>query len=105
MKLKVNDTVQIVIGKDKGKKGKITKVFPKKDKVIVEGMNQYKRHIKKQNDKNPGGVVEIERPLDIAKVQLICSSCKKLTRIGYKVTKTNKTRVCKKCQAQLDTNK
>lgn len=104
MKLKVNDQVQIIAGKDNGKTGKVTAVYIKAGKVVVEGMNKYKRHLKKQSDKNPGGVVAIERPLDIAKVQLVCPTCKKLTRIGYQILPTgDKIRICKKCQAQLDT--
>ena len=88
MKLKVQDKVLVLTGKDKGKEAAITKVFPKKEKVVVEGINKYKRHLKKQSDQNPGGIVEVERPINISKIQLICPSCKKPTRIGMKVTKT-----------------
>lgn len=102
MKLKTNDKVLVVLGKDAGKSGKITQVLTKRNRVIVEGINKYKRHIKRQNEQNPGGIVEIERPLDIAKVQLICPSCKKPTRVGYQVTNTSKVRICKKCQATID---
>jgi large subunit ribosomal protein L24 len=100
-KLKVGDQIKVVAGKDKGKSAKITKMFPAKQKVLVEGINKYKRHIKRQNDQNPGGIVEVERPLNWAKVQIICPSCKKPTRIGFKTTKTSKVRICKKCAAQL----
>lgn len=101
MKLKINDPVLIVAGKDKGKKSKITKVFPQKHTVIVEDANKYKRHLKKQGD-NPGGIVEVERPLPTANVSLICATCKSPTRVGYQVTNTSKVRICKKCQAQID---
>lgn len=104
MKLQLNDTVLVIAGKDKGKKGKITQTLPKKDAIIVEGANKYKRHMKKQSDKNPGGIIEIERPLAVSKVQLICPTCKKPTRIGYQVTSGEKRRTCKKCQATI-TNK
>jgi large subunit ribosomal protein L24 len=104
MKLRLNDQVQIITGKDNGKIGKITKVIGKSNSVIVEGFNKYKRHLKKQSDKNPGGIVSIERALATSKVQLICPSCKKLTRIGYQILPTgDKIRICRKCQAQLDT--
>lgn len=101
MKYKVNDTIQVVLGKDKGKIAKITSVKPD-NKVVVAGINTYKRHIKKQNRENQGGIVEVERPLDIAKIQLVCPSCKKITRIGYQVQTSGKIRICKKCQAVLD---
>lgn len=101
MKYKVNDTVQVVLGKDKGKVAKVTSVKPG-NKVVVEGINTYKRHIKKQNRENQGGIVEVERPIDIAKIQLVCPSCKKITRIGYQIQTGGKIRICKKCQAVLD---
>ena len=103
MKLKVGDQVMVMTGKDKGKSSKITKVFPQKGKVIVEGVNKYKRHLKKQSDKNPGGIVEIERAIWVENVQLICPTCKKTTRVGYHVTDQEKQRVCKKCQAPITT--
>jgi large subunit ribosomal protein L24 len=104
MKLKLNDQVKIVTGKDTGKTGKVTKILNKANRVIVEGYNKYKKHLKKQSDKNPGGIVAIERALDISKVQLVCPSCKKITRVGYQILPTgDKIRICKKCQAQLDT--
>lgn len=70
MKLKLNDTVIVIAGKDKGKTGKITKVLPKENKVIVAGINKYKRHLKRRDANNPGGVVEIERPIHASNVML-----------------------------------
>jgi large subunit ribosomal protein L24 len=102
MKLKINDRVKIIAGKDKGKTGKITKVLAKDNKVVVEGANKYKRHMKRQSDKQPGGIIEIERPLAVAKVMPVCPSCKQITRIGYAVSQSGeKTRICKKCSAPL----
>jgi large subunit ribosomal protein L24 len=101
MKLKTNDLVKVVAGKDKGKQGKVTRVHPQKNRVIVEGANKFKRHLKKQGDQ-PGGIVEVERALPVSNVMLICQSCKETTRVGYKVTNTGKSRICKKCQAVLD---
>jgi large subunit ribosomal protein L24 len=104
MKLKTNDQVIIIAGKDVGKTGKVTQVIVKKNSVVVEGANKYKRHLKKRSDKQPGGIVSIERPLNAAKVQLLCPSCKKPTRIGYQLLQTgDKIRICKKCHAQIDT--
>ena len=101
MKIHINDTVSITGGKDKGKKGAVTKVFPKTARVLVKGMNTYKRHMKKQSEKNPGGIVQVERSLPVANVAVICEHCKKTTRVGYQVSGGQKIRICKKCQAPL----
>jgi large subunit ribosomal protein L24 len=101
MKLHINDQVQVIAGKDKGKKGKITKVFPAKNKVIVEGINKYKRHLKRQSKENPGGIVEIERPIWSNNLMVLCPTCKKTTRIGHNGVGAEKTRICKKCQSPI----
>jgi large subunit ribosomal protein L24 len=101
MKIKVNDTVKVTGGKDKGKQGQVTKVFPRTDRVIVKGMNTYKRHMKKQSDKNPGGIIQIERPLPVANVMVVCQACKQAVRVGYEVVGDAKTRICKKCRAAI----
>lgn len=101
MKLHKGDTVIVTIGKDKGKKGKIDRVFPKENTVLVNGMNMYKRHMKKRDEKNPGGIIEIPRPLSVAKVALLCPSCGKPTRVGYLVTKNEKVRICRKCEKKI----
>lgn len=104
MKLKVNDQVQVNTGKDKGRQGKITKVFAKENKIIVEGMNKYKRHVKKQSSTQPGQIIEIERALNASKVQLISPHTKTITRIGYQITKSgDKIRICRKSGKPLDT--
>lgn len=105
MKLRTGDQVMVVAGKDKGKKSRIAKVLPKEDKVIVEGINTYKRHLKRQSDKNPGGIVEVERAMSVAKVQLICPHCKAITRVGWQVQGTEKVRVCKKCKSAITQEK
>jgi len=103
MKLKVGDTVKITGGKDKGRQGKIDRVLPTDTKVVIKGINIYKRHVKPQGKDKPGGIVEVERPLSVANVAIICSKCNQVTRVGYKVTKGGgKVRICKKCQADLD---
>ncbi len=97
MKLKINDEVKVVSGKDKGKTEKIEKVFPKEDKVIVAGMNQYKRHLKKQVQGQQSQIVTLTKPLPLFNVALICPKCGKQTRVHYTVTKGKKERVCPKC--------
>lgn len=101
MKIHLNDTVMVTAGKDKGKQGNVTKVFPKDSRVIVKGINTYKRHMKRQSDKNPGGIVQIERALPVANLLVVCPTCKKPTRIGFEVIGDSKTRICKKCRATL----
>ena len=106
MKLVKGDEVKIVLGKDKGKTGKVEKVLTKENAVIVTGMNQYKRHVKARQQGQTSEIVTITKPLTVAKVQLICPKCKKITRVGYKVTKskdgkTDKVRVCRKCGKEI----
>ncbi len=100
MKIKKGDTVKVLLGKDKGRTGKVQKILRKKDKLVIEGINLYKKHVKPQGEGKPGGIVEMPRPLSVSKVVLICPVCSKTTRIGYQVGKAKgKQRVCKKCEA------
>jgi len=101
MKLKKGDKVIITTGKDKGKQGKIEKILPERHAVLVAGMNLYKRHVKRRDEKNPGGIVDIPRPLDTGKVALVCPSCKQPTRVGYEVSKSGKVRICRKCGKRI----
>jgi len=101
VKLKKGDQVLVLGGKDKGQKGKIEKVLVKENKVLVAEVNMYKKHLRPQGEKQPGGVVEISKPLPASRVALICPKCGKKTRIGYKVTQDSKLRICKQCQAAI----
>jgi large subunit ribosomal protein L24 len=101
MKLRKNDTIVVNIGKDKGRTGKIEKVFPKLGEVLVAGINMAKRHTKRRDDKNPGGIIDITKPISSSKVALICPSCKKPTRIGFLVAKNEKVRICRKCGKKI----
>jgi large subunit ribosomal protein L24 len=101
MKFKKGDEIEITIGKDKGKRGKIERVLPKEHKVLVLGQNLYKRHLKKKDEKNPGGIIDFPRALSTAKVALICPKCKKPTRIGFLVTDKEKQRICRKCKGLI----
>lgn len=100
MKFKTGDTIKVVAGKDKGKEGKIEIILPKKDAVIVPEVNMYKKHVKGYQGQK-GGIYDLPRPLNIAKIALICPNCKKQTRIGFKIEKDVKSRVCKKCNKQI----
>src|SRR5690348_4075443 len=101
MKLIKNDEVKIVAGKDKGKSGKVEKVFTKEGKVLVEGVNQFKRHVKARVQGQTSEIMTITKPLPIANVQLVCPKCKKLTRVGYKMEKDKKVRICRKCEKEI----
>lgn len=101
MKLVKNDQVKIVAGKDKGKSGKVEKVFSKEGKVLVEGVNQYKRHVKARMQGQESQIMTITKPLPVANVQLVCPKCKKLTRVGYKMEKDKKVRICRKCEKEI----
>ena len=101
MKLKKGDNVKIVLGKDKGKTGKIEKVFGKIEKVLVTGVNQYKRHLKSRSQGQPSEIVTITKPLPLQNVALICSHCKLPTRIGFRIEKNDKIRVCRKCDKKI----
>jgi large subunit ribosomal protein L24 len=100
-KIKKGDTVKIRIGKDRGKTGKIIHVLQKEGKVIVEGLNLVKKHVrpKKQGDK--GEVVQVPRAIFVSNVAFYCSNCGKGTRIGFRVEKNAKVRFCKKCNSTI----
>ena len=103
MRIKKGDTVKILLGKDKGRNGKVQKIFKKKNTVLVEGLNIYKKHLKPQKEGQKGGIVEVSRPLAASKLMLICPVCGKAARIGYQQDKTGKKlRICKKCQGLID---
>src|SRR3990167_3578236 len=97
MKLKKGDEVKIVRGKDKGKTGKIEKVFPKTGKVIVPNVNLYKRHLKARSQNQPSEIVTLTKPLYVSNVKLVCPKCHLPTRVGYKIDDSKKTRICKRC--------
>jgi len=101
MKLKKGDTIIVTVGKDKGKKGKISEIFPSLSSVVVPGINTFKRHMKRKDDKNPGGIIDLVKPIGMGKIALVCPSCGKPTRVGYLVTKNEKVRVCKKCGKKI----
>lgn len=101
MKLKKGDEIMITSGKDKGRKGKIERTDPKNREVLILGLNLYKKHMKKRDEKNPGGIIDFPRPLNVAKVVFICPKCKKNTRVGYSQVKNEKIRICKKCRQMI----
>ena len=102
MRLKKNDTVKVISGKEKGKTGKILKVTGNGEKVVVEKLNFVKRH-QKPDAKGKGGIVEKEGSIHISNVMLLCSKCDAGVRVGHKVLDDGKkARVCSKCHELLD---
>lgn len=101
LKLKVGDTVKVAIGKDKGREGKIERIFAKEGLALVAGVNLYKKHVKGTPGRK-GGIYEVERPLALSKLKLVCPKCNKPTRVGIKVVEKEKVRVCKKCKREID---
>lgn len=101
-KFKVSDEVLITAGRDKGKKGKIQKVLTDENKVVVTGVNIYKRH-RKATKSQKAGIYEITRPVPVANVSIICPKCSKPTRIGFLIEGKNKYRICKKCKGKITT--
>ena len=101
MKLKKGDTIIVTTGKDKGKKGKVDKVLPGQGTVVVAGINVYKRHRKKKDEKHAGGIIDITKPVAASKLALICPKCNQPTRVGYIVVKKEKERICRKCEQKI----
>ncbi|MBI2041760.1 MAG: 50S ribosomal protein L24 [Candidatus Nealsonbacteria bacterium] len=101
MKIKKNDTVLIISGKDRGKRGKVLDVFPAQGKLMVEGLNLRKKHAKPKKQGEKGQVVEIPAPIQVSNIELVCAKCGKPTRVGYKTIDNKKYRMCKKCRQEI----
>lgn len=101
MKIKKGDLVLIISGKWRKKSGKVLKVFPKEGKILVEGVNLVKKHLKPRREGEKGEVIEVLKPIAVSKVKLICPECKKPTRVGFKRVNGKKVRECKKCKKQI----
>ena len=98
MNIKKNDTVVVLSGKDKGKKGKVKTAMPKENKLIVEGVNMATCHVKPRKQGEEGGIIRKEIPIRADKVMLVCPKCGKPTRVGHKLLENgDKVRDCKKC--------
>ena len=101
MKVKKGDTVQVLSGNDKGKKGEVLEVIPKDSKVVVKGVNVRKKHIKPRKQGDEGGILSIECAINSSKVNVVCPKCGKSTRVEYKIENDKKVRICKKCGAVI----
>ena len=99
-----NDSVQVMAGKDRGKKGRVLRVIADKNRLVVEGVNFVKRHTRPNPGRGvKGGILEKEAALHASNVQLVCPECSKPTRIGHKVLEDGrKVRICRKCEGVVD---
>ena len=101
MNIKKDDKVVVLSGKDKGKQGKVLTADPKAEKVIVEGVSVATKHQKPRKQGEEGGIIKIETPIYVSKVQLVCPKCGKGTRVAHKIADGKKVRICKKCGAEI----
>jgi len=101
MKIRKNDNVVMLSGKDRGKTGRVLILLPKEDKVVVEGLNLIKKHVRARKQGQKGQIISKERAVPVSSVALVCKSCGKPTRVGYKVEGESKVRICKKCKAEI----
>ena len=104
MRLKKDDTVQVIAGRDAGKQGKVLKILREKNRVIVQGVGFIKKHTRPNPQRNvKGGIAEREAPIHASNVMIVCGECNKRTRIGHKVMGDGKkARICRRCQGVLD---
>jgi large subunit ribosomal protein L24 len=101
MKIRKGDQVLIISGKDRGKKGKILKVLPRENKILVEGVNFKKRHQKPKKSGEKGQIILKPAPVNVSNAKIVCSKCGKVARVGYKIVEKRKYRVCKKCGQEI----
>jgi large subunit ribosomal protein L24 len=102
MKIRKGDTVLVISGKDRGRKGKVRLSFPKEGKLAVEGINIVKKHARPIQGARQAGIIQTEAPIYISKLMLICPRCGKPTRVGHKVLPDKKVRLCRKCGEVID---
>jgi large subunit ribosomal protein L24 len=100
--IKKNDTVMVIAGKEKGKKGRVYRVIPKEDRLLVEKLNVVKRHTRPTAANREGGIIEKEAPLHVSNVMVVCPKCGKATRVSHSFEGEKKVRVCKKCGSPMD---
>lgn len=101
MKIKKNDTVLVITGKDRGKQGKVLQTFPKNTQLLVAQVNLKKKHQKPKKQGEKGQIVQMPGLISVSNVKLICPKCEKAVKIGYKIEGEKKYRICKKCQEKL----
>ncbi|MEX2008484.1 MAG: 50S ribosomal protein L24 [Candidatus Spechtbacterales bacterium] len=101
MNIKKGDTIVVTRGKNRGKTGKVLLAYPKEERIIIEGVNIQKKHVRPRRQGEKGQIVEIPGPVQISNVKVICAKCSKATRVGHQIEGGSKVRVCKKCNEQI----
>lgn len=103
MKIRRNDTVLVIAGKDKGRKGKVRRASPKEGRIVVEGINMIKQHLKARAPARQAGIVEREAPLAVSKTMLVCNKCNRAARVGFRFLEDGKkVRYCHRCGETID---
>jgi len=103
VKIRKNDTVLVIVGKDRGKKGRVRQALPKNNVVIVDGINMIKRHSRARGAARQAGIIELEAPLRVSNVMLVCNKCNKPTRVGFRfLDDGRKARICRSCHEAID---
>ena len=103
MKIRKNDTVLVISGKDKDKKGKVRSTIPKSERLLVEGVNFIKRHVRATGTVRQAGIIEREAPIHISNVMLLCNKCNRPTRIGFRLLEDGRrVRICRSCREVID---
>ena len=103
MNIRKNDTVLVITGKDRGKKGKVRFAYPKEERLVVEGVNFIKKHTRATRQIRQAGIIEREAPVRVSNVMLLCTRCNHPTRVGFqKLTDGRKVRVCRSCGEIID---
>jgi large subunit ribosomal protein L24 len=103
MKIRKEDNVLVIAGKEKGKKGKVRFVYPRDNRILVEGVNMIKTHSRVKQQVAQAGLIEREAPIDISDVMIICTRCNKPARVGFKTVEDGrKVRVCRSCKEVID---
>jgi large subunit ribosomal protein L24 len=102
MKIRKNDNVMVICGKDKGKKGKVRFAYPRDERVIVDSVNMVKKHSKARGAARQAGIIEREAPMHVSNVMLICNKCDRPSRVGFRVVDGKKVRLCSSCNEVMD---
>ncbi len=103
LRIRENDTIEVITGKDRGRRGKVQRVMPRESRVLVEGMNMVKRHQKATGDLRQAGIISKENPLQLSNVRLVCTQCNTGVRVGFQILEDGrKVRVCRSCKQMID---
>lgn len=99
--IRKDDEIQVVSGKDRGRRGRVVRVLPREGRIMVEGVARAKKHSRPSKKRQQGGIIDVELFVDISNVQVVCRSCGQPSRVGYRIDGDEKVRICRKCEAEL----